>query len=264
MEQPYKATLMTFRAWPWIVLLVWLLQGCAGQAKQGADNTTSNVDVEPTVVAYDEYRDPLQRMNRAVFAFNDVIYRYAMIPVAKGYNWLLPAPVRTSVGNAFHNIAMPIRSVNYLLQLKPKEAGVDVLRFVINSTVGLLGLFDPADHWFDLARTNNGFENTLSHYGSSYGTYLVLPIVGPADLRSGSALIADYLLHPVPHMTRQPDSSYIMATDQLQSFATRAEQYEKLRARSDDPYLFFRNLYLQGVQRDDAHQSDCKQEHESC
>ena len=263
MLQPPKETSLTIKAWPLIGLLLLLLQGCTGQAQRETDNT-GDADVEPTVVAYDDYRDPLQRMNRAVFAFNDVIYRYAMIPVAKGYNWLLPAPARTSIGNAFHNIAMPIRSLNYLAQLKPKQAGVDVLRFVINSTVGLLGLFDLAEHWFDLARTDNGFENTLSHYGSGYGTYLVLPIVGPADLRSGSALVADYLLHPVPHMTRQPDTSYIMAADQLQSFAGRAEQYEKLRARSDDPYLFFRNLYLQGVQRDAAHQSDCKQEHDSC
>ena len=65
-------------------------------------------------------------------------------------------------------------------------------------------------------------------------------------------------------MTRQPDTTYIMAVDQLQSFAGRAEQYEKLRARSDDPYLFFRNLYLQGVQRDAVHQTDCKRGSSSC
>ncbi|MBB3047801.1 phospholipid-binding lipoprotein MlaA [Litorivivens lipolytica] len=260
---PYRTRFqIPARSWPLIGLLLLLLTGCASQTQTTEPRQSD--ELEPTVVAYEDYHDPLQGMNRAIFAFNDVVYRYAMIPVAKGYNWLLPNPVRSSIGNAFHNIKMPIRSINYLVQLKPKAAGVDLLRFAVNSTVGLLGLFDPAEHWFNLKRTDNGFENTLSHYGSGYGTYLVLPIVGPSDLRNGSALIADFLLNPIPHLTRQPDTTYIMTFDQLQSFSGRAEQYEKLRSESDDPYLFFRNLYLQGVQRDADHQRACQQEARAC
>ena len=120
-----KQTSLAIRAWPLIAVLLLALQtGCAGQPQPDntqpdkTANTTAqdnNTELEPTVVAYDDYRDPLQGMNRAVFAFNDVVYRYAMIPVAKGYNWLLPNPVKTGIGNVFHNIKMPIRSLNLSL-----------------------------------------------------------------------------------------------------------------------------------------------------
>ena len=230
------------------LMLALILTGCAGQPT--APPEAAPGEPEPTVVSHPEYHDPLIGVNRAIFSFNDVTYRYAMIPVAKGYIWFFPDPVRTGIGNVFHNIKMPIRSINYLLQLKPKEAGVDVLRFVINSTVGLLGIFDPAEAWLDLKRINNGFEDTLSRYGSGYGTYIVLPFFGPSDLRNGGGRLLDYALNPIPYLTDQPDTSVIMAADTLQEFAPTAEQYERLRSRSDDPYIFFRNLYLQGVQRD--------------
>lgn len=234
------------------ILLLSLTLGCAGQPT--APPQAAPGEPEPTVVSYPEYKDPLIGVNRAIFSFNDVTYRYAMIPIAKGYNWLFPDPLRTGIGNVFHNIKMPIRSVNYLLQLKPREAGVGLLRFVINSTVGLLGIFDPAEAWFELERSDNGFEDTLSRYGSGYGTYIVLPFFGPSDLRNGGGRLMDYALHPIPYITDQPETSVIMAADALQEFAPTAEQYETLRARSDDPYLFFRNLYLQRVQRDADHQ----------
>ena len=245
-------------------LLIACLSGCAGQAQQAQPAPVPEGQPEPTVVAHREYHDPLIRVNRAVFAFNDVVYRYAMIPIAEGYQWLLPQPVRNSIGNAFHNIKMPIRSINYLAQGKAKAAGIDVTRFVINTTIGLAGLFDPAANWFSLDRSDNSFEQTVNHYGGGYGLYLVLPFLGPSDLRNGSAVIADYVLNPIPYMTSQPDTTLIMAADQLQSFGPQASRYEKLRAASDDPYLFFRNLYLQSVQRDAAYEhANCEADGES-
>lgn len=248
-------------------LLIACLSGCAGQTQKAQPATVPESQPEPTVVAHREYHDPLIRVNRAMFAFNDVVYRYAMIPIAEGYQWLLPQRVRDSIGNAFHNIKMPIRSINYLAQGNARAAGIDVTRFVINSTIGIAGLFDPAAHWFSLERSENSFEQTVSHYGGGYGIYLVLPFLGPSDLRNGSAVIADYLLNPIPYLTSQPDTSLIMATDQLQSFGPQANRYEKLRAESEDPYLFFRNLYLQSVQRDAAYDhEDCEPttENKSC
>ncbi len=245
-------------------LLIACLSGCAGHAQQAQTVTAPAGQPAPTVVAHRDYHDPLIRVNRAVFAFNDVVYRYATIPIAEGYQWLLPQPVRTSIGNAFHNIKMPIRSINYLAQGKAKAAGIDAIRFAINTTVGLAGLFDPAAKWFSLERSDNSFEQTVSRYGGGYGFYLVLPFLGPSDLRNGSAVIADYLLNPIPYITSQPDTSLIMTTDQLQSFGPQASRYEKLRAESDDPYLFFRNLYLQGVQRDAAYDhTNCEANAES-
>jgi phospholipid-binding lipoprotein MlaA len=231
--------------------------GCAAsqdsesnQATSSADNTLSEDEI--TVVSYEEseYKDPLMGFNRAMFAFNDFSYRYVLIPVAKTYNYIAPQPVRTGVSNVFANIKAPIHIINHLLQWEPSKAGTTTARFLINTTVGIAGIFDPASAWFDLQKNETGFSDTLADYGSGYGSYLVLPFIGPSDLRSGTGVVADYFLNPIPYLTEQPDTTLIMAADAAQGFAPKAESYETLRAKSDDPYLFFRNMYLQGLLRD--------------
>ncbi len=211
---------------------------------------------EITVVSYEEseYHDPLMSFNRVVFAFNDFSYRYALIPLAKGYRYITPDPVESGISNIFANIKAPIHIVNHLLQLQPSKAGTTTARFLINTTIGIAGIFDPADAWFSLKKDETGFSDTLVQYGSGYGSYLVLPFVGPADLRRGTGLIADYFLNPIPYLAQQPDSTIIMTGDNLQAFAPQAESYETLHSKSDDPYLFFRNMYLQGILRDQEYE----------
>ncbi|RNL65932.1 VacJ family lipoprotein [Zhongshania marina] len=237
--------------------------GCAAsqdsksnQATSSADNTLSEDEI--TVVSYEEseYKDPLMGFNRAMFAFNDFSYRYVLIPVAKTYNYIAPQPVRTGVSNVFANIKAPIHIINHLLQWEPSKAGTTTARFLINTTVGIAGIFDPASAWFDLQKNETGFSDTLADYGSGYGSYLVLPFIGPSDLRSGTGVVADYFLNPIPYLTEQPDTTLIMAADAAQGFAPKAESYETLRAKSDDPYLFFRNMYLQGLLRDQQFKTD--------
>mgnify|MGYP003659065889 CR=1 FL=1 len=209
-----------------LVMLIFFGVISSSQALYASEATAPQAldDDEITVVSYDEsdYNDPLMGFNRAIFAFNDVSYRYALIPIAKGYRYITPDPVETGISNVFANIKAPIHIVNHLLQWQPRKAGSSTARFLINTT--------------------------------GYGTFLVLPFVGPADLRSGTGIVADYFLNPIPYITEQPDSSYIMAGDKLQAFAPQAESYETLRAKSDDPYLFFRNMYLQGILRDQQYQ----------
>jgi phospholipid-binding lipoprotein MlaA len=206
--------------------------------------------IEPTVVGYTDYRDPLIGLNRAVFAFNDVTYRYLLIPLSKGYVRVVPEPVRQSVDNFFYNIKMPIYAVNHLLQVKPKPLGRNLLRFGINTTVGLLGLFDPAKAWFDLEREETNFDETFARYGFGYGIYLVLPIFGPSDVRNSVSIVLDYFIDPITYLTENPERSAIQGYDFFQEYAPGAEQYNMIRRKSEDPYIFFRNLYLQGVQRD--------------
>jgi phospholipid-binding lipoprotein MlaA len=206
--------------------------------------------IEPTVVSYPEYRDPLIWMNRGIFAFNDVTYRYLLIPLGKGFTKVVPEPARDSIGNFFDNIKMPVNAVNHLLQLEPVPLGKDLLRFVINSTVGLAGLFDPADAWWDIEADPTGFDDTLAKYGAGYGFYLVLPILGPSDLRNTTSLVADHFLNPIIYLLENPERSGVQGFDAFQDYAPGAERYETLREKSEDPYIFFRNLYLQGVQRD--------------
>lgn len=206
--------------------------------------------LEPTVVSYPDYHDPLLGLNRAIFAFNDVTYRYLLIPLGKGYVRVVPKQVRASVSNFFDNIKTPIYAVNSFLQLKPEPLGRNILRFSLNTTIGLLGLFDPATAWFNLERQATHFDDTLAQYGAGYGVYLVLPIFGPSDLRHSTSLVVDYLMNPLTYLTENPERSGLQATDFFQEYAPGADRYETLRQKTKDPYIFFRNLYLQGVQRD--------------
>lgn len=245
------------------LILTWIFAfvGCATVEEHNsaaADSEELNVfsrnqnseEIEPTVVAYRDYHDPLIGINRGIFAFNDVSYRYALIPLAKGYTKITPAPVRQSVGNFFYNIKSPLYLVNNAFQLKPKAAGTNILRFGINTTLGLLGLFDPAKSWFDIDKADTNLNRTLAHYGAGYGAYLVLPLIGSSDLRSGSSTLVEGYFHPINYLVDGRERILIQSFDYFQDFAPEADLYLELSEESDDPYIFFRNLYLQGIQRD--------------
>lgn len=223
----------------------------AGGSEHDSADEPENFALEPTVVSYTKYRDPLIKFNRAVFAFNDVAFRYVLIPVAKGYRKALPDPVERCIGNFFHNLKTPIYTVNHLLQRNPKPMGRTLLRFGINTTVGVLGLFDPARSRFDLAREEVFFNDTLAHYGAGYGFYLVIPILGSSDIRRAGSSLVDSFLNPITYLVDFPFSTIIQGYDNFHEFAPRAKHYGTVRSKSRDPYIFFRNFYLQGVQRDD-------------
>lgn len=233
-----------------LVLLLGALNGCASRTERPSEAVRPSDAPEPTVVAYRDYEDPLIGLNRAVFAFNDVFYRYLLIPLSGVYVEQVPVPVRTGVGNFFYNLKTPIYAVNNALQGEPRRLGRNLARFAVNTTLGLFGIFDPAKAWFDLERAETHFEQTLSGYGAGYGVYLVLPIFGPSDLRNAPSKVVDYLLNPVPHLLDEPEATLVQGFDHLQKNAPEAGRYLTLRARSEDPYVFFRNLYLQRVQRD--------------
>lgn len=242
---------------PLLVVLV-ALAGCAGTPERRAppaQEAAGSPDIEPTVVAYRDYRDPLIRLNRAIFAFNDVSYRYVLIPLGKGY-MKAPAPVRKSAGNFFDNLRAPIYLINNLLQLKPGAAARNVARFGVNTTAGVLGLFDPATRYLEIEQAPASFGDTLAHYGAGYGVYLVVPLLGPSDLRNGSSALLEGFVHPISYLTRDGERILIQSFDYFQDFAPEAERYETLEAEAEDPYVFFRNLYLQGVQRDAAYEKE--------
>ncbi|KKO47114.1 hypothetical protein WG68_00185 [Arsukibacterium ikkense] len=231
--------------------------------------TTSQgtLDIEPTVVDMEPradetaaeggaaipYADPLKVWNRAMFRFNHVSYTYALIPLAKGYEKVLPAPVRAKVGNAFANIREPLNLVNNALSGNIKGAGANLGRFVINSTVGIFGLFDPATAWFDIAESKQSIADTLSHYNVGHGPYLVLPILGQSDLRGATSVVGEALLHPLNQLVDAPELYYIQGLNIINSFSDRADLYQTLYQQAEDPYIYFRNQHLQGVKRDEAY-----------
>lgn len=235
---------------------IWLCTLCGTNAvlASTADEPSplAGTGIEPNVVSYiidEEVDDPLIRLNRAIFAFNDVSYRYVLIPFARVYN-NAPTPVRSGIGNFFDNIKTPIPLTNHLLQGKLRQAGVDFLRFGINSTVGLLGLFDPATNWFELARADTGFGATLARYNVGYGAYLVMPFAGPSNLRDGGGSIADSFLNPLSYILEQPDGTITRVFDNMQEYSPAAPAYLELRKNSSDLYIFMRNAHLQDIQRD--------------
>ncbi|WP_353371470.1 VacJ family lipoprotein [Aliiglaciecola sp. NS0011-25] len=247
------------------LISVLVVSGCSSSRVEQVDaqppsnqqitiNTSQGEQVlTPTVVTYDPvtFADPLESINRPIFAFNDVVYRYFLIPVGKGYDAVVPDPVQTGIGNFFSNLREPLNLLNNLAQGEGKKSGTNLGRFLINSTVGLLGLFDPADAWFDMPEETATIGDTLASYDVGYGNYLVLPILGQSDFRNAFSTLSESILSPVHVISDSPESSYLQGLDGFNDFVPTAPSYEELRAQSDDPYTFFRNMYLQSVERDE-------------
>jgi phospholipid-binding lipoprotein MlaA len=235
-----------------MLLLVFFLNACSStrSTDQQAPIYQADDTGNPSVVAFDDYKDPLEPVNRSVFAFNDVTYRYLLTPISRGYRFIVPEPVRYSVGNFFSNLREPLFSINQLIQGKPGQSGKSLLRFGINSTVGVLGLFDPADSWWSLQRNESTLGDSLAYYGVGYGGYLVVPILGPNDFRGTASFAFGYVAHPVNLLDDDDLALAIVLTEGFHRLTSNLHQYPDLVADKEDPYIFIRNLYLQGLQRD--------------
>ncbi|MDP7622381.1 MAG: VacJ family lipoprotein, partial [SAR324 cluster bacterium] len=144
----------------------------------------------------EEVFDPLSGYNGVMTEFNDGFYVYFVDPVARGYRWVLPYAARSGVKNFFHNLLFPLRFVNNALQLKIKNAGEEFLRFSINSTIGILGFWDPAKDLFGLEAHEEDFGQTLGYYGVGGGFHVVLPFLGPSNLRDMFSLYPDMQMDP--------------------------------------------------------------------
>lgn len=232
--------------------------------KTKVETSNGTIDIAPTVVAVDdealeghalenggEYYDPLESVNRAVFSFNHYSYKYLLIPVAKGYNAVLPDPVKASVSNVFDNIREPLNLINNTVSGELSEAGSNLGRFLINSTVGLLGLFDPADAWFGLKERPQTVAQTLMKYKVGSGAYIVLPFLGQSDVRGTTSVISESIFHPTKYVLNSPDDIYARATDSVSDFSSQAELYITLYEQASDPYEYFRNEYIQSVNRNE-------------
>lgn len=216
---------------------------------------------EPTVVSYENYKDPLKGINRPIFKFNDVVYRYFLSPVSKGYQKVMPDPVSNSVSNFFSNIREPLFSLNNLFQAKPRQSGTSLLRFAINSTVGILGLFDPAQSWWDIEKHDTDFGDTLAYHGVGYGVYIVLPLLGPSDLRDGGSKLFNWAAHPLNAVEDDKTRTTLKYYEGFHDIAPTLSEYPDVVADREDPYIFVRNFYLQNIMRDaEAIQEERKQE----
>jgi len=212
-------------------------------------DTEGEPDIQPDVVAFEDYNDPLIRMNRAIFRFNDVSYRYVLIPAARAYE-VVPQPARRGIANFFTNIRAPIDITNHLLQGEAAKAGNSTMGFLVNSTIGLAGLFDPATHWLEIERERATAGSTMARHGAGYGAYIVLPFIGPSNIRDGSGMFVDSFLNPLRYVVDDPESMAIRVFGNFQEYTPMFDAYMEVRKQSEDPYIFLRNMHLQGLQRD--------------
>ena len=191
--------------------------------------------------------DPLRGFNRRSFAFNTVLDRVLTGPVARGYRRVVPAPVRRGLGNVVSNLREPATVVNAVLQGRPKVAGRATARFVGNSTVGLLGLFDVAGR-SGLERQPADFGQTLGRYGVKSGPYIYLPVIGPTTVRDGVGSIVTLLGDPVSQATGGPGTDFATGRSVVRGLEARSEGDATLKAvmdESTDPYATIRSAYLQ-------------------
>jgi len=195
-----------------------------------------------------EVWDPLEPFNRSMFWFNDKLYFYLLKPVAKSYRFVAPEPARESVSNFFHNLATPVRFLNCLLQGKGHDAASELALFMINTTFGIVGLFDLTPD--DMVKPDaEDFGQTLGRYGTSTGFYLVLPVFGPSNARDAVGLVADSLTHPVPspfYLKMKPlEEAGIQTYDRVNELSLDKDTYESIKKDELDPYLFIRNAFMQ-------------------
>ena len=194
--------------------------------------------------------DPLEPINRGIFWFNDKLYFYLMKPIARGYRHV-PEPIRISVRNFFDNLKAPVRIVNAGLQGKFAGAGDELARFVTNTTLGIGGLYDPAREHFNLRPVDEDTGQTFGFYGAGPGPYLVLPILGPSNLRDGIGRIGDTRLdlsyYLWAHGKGEDNYDYLgaRAVDAINTLSLDKDTYEGIKHDALDPYLFVRDGYMQ-------------------
>ncbi len=206
-----------------------------------ADDFEASFEEDRVTVA-----DPLEPVNRAIFAFNDKLYFWVFKPVTQAFKAVVPEEIRTTTGNALDNIKAPVRIANSLLQGKFKRAGTEFGRFFINSTAGVLGFGDPAAGYPALDHDREDLGQTLAVWGVKDGIYLVLPFLGPSTLRDVVGKVGDIYFNPLTYGLEETSESLgVKAYETVNELSFRLGQYEAFKEGSLDPYVFMKNAYLQ-------------------
>ena len=214
--------------WAKNLAMVLLLCGAAGCATTGP--------VDP--------RDPLEGMNRALYAFNDGFDSVLAKPLATGYKAVIPDPVRTWVRNFFANLNDPWIAFNNLIQGKPGDAVVDMARFAFNSTLGVFGINDVATS-MGLEKHDEDLGQTLGRWGMDEGAYLIIPLWGSSSMRDGLGLMGDLYIDPVWRHRPVRERNWAVAIRYTSRRADLLDASRILEEAALDKYVFQRDAYLQ-------------------
>ncbi len=225
-----------------LALLVAGLSGCA--TKPPASDPEALQD-------YQENNDPLEPSNRVFFAINDGLDTYFLAPVARAYRFAVPAAVRNPIHNVLQNMTTPVVFINDVVQTKPRRAGTTLMRFVINTTAGVGGLFDVAAR-VGYPAHDSDFGETLALWGVPSGPFLFLPVLGPSNPRDATGYGVDIAFDP---FTYAP-AGHGLHTLEAVRFGLGAvdareralDQVAAIKRTALDPYATFRSLYRQNRQ----------------
>lgn len=204
-----------------------LLSACAAQ--RGADQADF---------------DPLEPFNRGMYQFNYVADGVLIKPVTKVYRGIVPEPGREAVHNFVYNLTEPVTVLNAALQLDPQRTFTSLWRFLLNSTLGVGGLFDFAGK-YGLEPRQEDFGQTLGSYGVGPGPYIVLPLIGPSSLRDAFGMVVDYFSDPFSHILDHEEEVGRYFLEALDARNRTLELTDHIYATSFDPYASFRSAYLQ-------------------
>ncbi len=222
---------------PLVVLLIVLLGSVT--------SACTTLGTVPATELDEETWDPFEPFNRAMFTFNEKFDQWLLKPVARGYDWVLPNAVKQGVGNFFSNLIQPRIAVNDLLQGKFAQSGRDTGRFLVNSTVGILGFVDVAKS-MGLEPNEEDWGQTFAVWGMRDGPYFVWPIIGPRYARDTLGVGLDWLSNPITYV-EPPAASWGLWGVDIVDIRARYLPAEKVldQAMGDDKYNFIREAYRQ-------------------
>ena len=188
--------------------------------------------------------DPIEPLNRRFFRFNDALDQWVLDPVTKGYQFVVPSPLRLCIRRFFRNLKAPVYVVNDLLQLRFRDAAETAAGFALNSTAGFVGLFDPGENvgW---STHPADFGQTLGVFGVPSGPYLVIPVFGPTTVRDGSGDLVDRAFDPLTYIFGMGDLIFIGGSSGFVTREENAKAIEALRSSSVDYYSAMRSAYTQ-------------------
>jgi len=221
--------------------VVLALTGGAAQA-QAAESAPMTTDRDVSGL---QVSDPWEGMNRGLYAVHDAIDTAVLEPVALGYRYVVPSPARTGVRNLLRNLNSPVVFANDVLQGSPSKAGVTIARFGVNTTIGVAGIFDVADH-FGLKRRNEDFGQTLGVWGVGEGPYLFIPVLGPNNVRDAFGRVVDFAFDPLNYANYDGDTAVSVSRGVLSGLDAREQLIDPVRdikAQSADPYATMKRIY---------------------
>ena len=188
--------------------------------------------------------DPFEPLNRGTFRFNDTFDVWLAEPAARGWYFVFREPGTRHLGYFFSNLRFPVRFTSTLLQGRVRDSAEETGRFVVNSTVGLAGFFDPTSGW-GLEQHDEDMGLTFGHWGAGAGAYVTLPLLGPSGIRDGLGLVLDSALQSGPAFINPWLGTGLGVADALNRRARLLDDVEEAKESSLDYYVFVRNAYRQ-------------------